>query len=94
MNQTTNQSSVQLRFFEAIDALRERGVIGGLQTFTARYGLNRTKYSRVRTAIRSGAPGQYQNIDIDALSYIVTDYGISARWLLTGNGNMFVVRTK
>ena len=94
MNQTPNQSSVQRRFFDAIDALKNAGVIGGLQTFTARYGLNRTKYSRVRTAIRSGAHGQYQNIDIDALSYIVTDYGVNARWLLTGNGNMFVTRSK
>jgi hypothetical protein len=33
--------------------------------------------------------GQYHNIDIDALTYIVTDYGINAAWLLTGNGDMF-----
>ena len=83
---------MQHRFFEAIDALAEKGVIGGLQTFTARYGLNRTRYSRVRTAMRSGVSGQYQKIDIEALSYLVADYGVNARWLLTGNGNMFATR--
>lgn len=86
---TQTTKSVQLRFFDAMAALQERGIIGGLQTFCNRYGLNRTKYSRIRTAVRAESVGLYHNIDMDALTYIVADYGINATWLLTGVGRMF-----
>lgn len=92
MNATTpsiRTQSVQRRFFDAMTALQERGIIGGLQTFCNRYGFNRTKYSRIRTAVRAESVGLYHNIDMDELSYIVTDYGINATWLLTGEGQMF-----
>ena len=87
---TQTTLSIQRRFFDALTAIQERGDIMGLQTFCNRYGFNRTKYSHVRTAIRTESTGRYHSIDIDALSYIVMDYGVNANWLLTGDGKMFV----
>lgn len=86
---TTMTLSIQRRFFDALAAIQERGGIIGLQTFCNRYGFNRTKYSHVRKAIRENSVGRYHSIDMDALSYMVTDYGINADWLLTGHGQMF-----
>lgn len=86
---STTTKSVQRRFFDALSAIQESGQIIGLQTFCTRYGFNRTKYSRVRTALSNDTTGRYHHIDMDALTYIVTDYGVNAEWLLTGNGEMF-----
>lgn len=87
--QTETTLCVQRRFFDALDAIIQNRQLKGLKTFCTSYGLNRTKYSRLRESIRTNVTGQYHNIDIDALAYIVTDYGINAAWLLTGNGDMF-----
>lgn len=86
---TSNTQSVQRRFFDALAHIQERGEIAGLGTFCTRYGLNRTKYSRIRTAVRADSVGMYHHIDMDALTHIVSDYGVNAEWLLTGNGEMF-----
>lgn len=86
---TSNTLSIQRRFFDAIAVIQERGDINGLQTFCNRYGFNRTKYSRVRTMLHTQSIGLYHRIDMDALTYIVTDYGVNADWLLTGHGEMF-----
>lgn len=82
---------VQKRFFEALEILIESGKIRGLQTFCVEYGLHRPKYSNLRTYMKDNSkPGTgYKFIDLDALSYIVQDYKVSADWLLTGKGGMF-----
>lgn len=79
------QLAIQERFFQAFDDLKSRSKIKSLQSFCDEYGLHRPKYSR----IRSKAEGSYKVIDIDALSYLVKDYGVSADWLLTGRGKAF-----
>lgn len=82
---------IQARFFQAIDMLIESGKIKSLNAFCEQYGLHRPKYSNIRsyskdeTKLGTG----YKFIDIDALSYLVTDYGVSSDWLLTGKGGMF-----
>ena len=82
---------VQKRFFDALDLLIESGQIKGLQSFCSDYDLHRPKYSNIRTAIRNPQnPGTgYKLIDIDALSYLVKDYNVSADWLLSGQGGIF-----
>jgi hypothetical protein len=82
---------VQDRFFQALDMLINSGTIAGLQTFCKDYDLHRAKYSNLRTFSKDNEkPGTgYKFIDIDSLSYLVTDFGISADWLLTGKGGMF-----
>lgn len=82
---------IQKRFFQALDLLIESKKIRGLQTFCKEYGLHRPKYSNLRTFLKDDSkPGTgYKLIDLDALSYLVSDYGVSAEWLLIGKGGMF-----
>jgi hypothetical protein len=96
LNISTRTRDVQSRFFEALNHLIESNEIqGGLLEFCKRYNLNRTKYSLLRNgSSESEARMTYRTIDIDALSYLCTDYGISARWLLTGGGAMRAKRPK
>lgn len=72
------------RFFFALEVLKERNVIRGLQTFTKRHGINygnmnTTKNNRERCSIRT-----------EHLAFLAQDYGVSCEWLLLGNGEMFI----
>ncbi len=75
--------AINIRFFHTIDVLRQKRKIRGLLTFTKRYGLN---YWNVST-IKSNPSGS--RIRTEWLAYLVEDYGVSARYLLTGVGAMF-----
>lgn len=80
---------IQHRFFDAMNMLISQGSLDGLQTFCRQYGLNRIKYSNLRMSLSTGhSAASYKYIDIEALSHMVKDYGISAEWLLTGSGGM------
>lgn len=82
--------AIQSRFFEAIEMLIQSGKIKGLQTFCTEYGLHRPKYSNLRNHPEEPKPNTgYKFIDLDALHYLVADFGVSADWLLTGKGGMF-----
>lgn len=83
---------IQVRFFTALDMLIESNQITGIAGFCRDYNLNRPKYTNLRNYIKDETkrkPKSYRLIDIDALLYLVKDYGISARWLITGRGGMF-----
>lgn len=83
--------AIQDRFFQAIDILIESDKIKSLQAFCTEYGLHRPKYSNLRTYSndKTKAGTGYKFIDIDALSYLVKDFGVSSEWLLAGKGGMF-----
>ena len=82
---------IQNRFFEALERLMELKHISNLSSFCSEYNLHRPKYSNLRTLSKDKSkPGTgYKFIDLDALSYLVKDYNISAEWLLLGKGDMF-----
>lgn len=82
---------IQERFFNAIDILIAEKRIKSLQSFCADYELHRPKYSNIRTFSRNHKkPGTgYKFIDIDAVSYLVVDYGVSSEWIMAGRGDMF-----
>lgn len=82
---------IQKRFFEAVDLLIESRKLKSLQSFCADYKLHRPKYSNLRTRSRDETKvgTGYKFIDIDALSYLVADFGVSSDWLLLGKGGMF-----
>lgn len=76
------QNLIVGRFFEALAWLKESKQLRGLKTFTDRYGINRRSLRRLQTNPSTN--------DFKAawLTYLVTDFGISAQWLLTGEGHM------
>ena len=83
---TIGDTEIQIadRFFHAIDVLRRRRVIRGLQTFTRlhsiNYGnMNTLKNNRDRHALKT-----------EYLAFLAQDYGVSCEWLLLGTGDMFV----
>jgi hypothetical protein len=76
------QNLIVGRFFEALAWLKESKQLRGLKTFTDRYGINRRSLRRLQLNPSTN--------DFKAawLTYLVTDFGISAQWLLTGEGQM------
>ncbi|MBQ3690856.1 MAG: hypothetical protein II937_13495 [Bacteroidales bacterium] len=82
MNNNDSQIIVT-RFFSALDALIVEKKIRGVKTFTDKYGIdNRNLY----TLRKRPSYGIFQ---VSWLMYLVSDFGISAQWLLTGTGSMF-----
>ena len=71
------------RFFEAISCLAQKKVIRGLQTITRRYDMN---YWNTCT-LRSNPSGCV--LKPQYIHRLVVDYGISAEWIITGEGEMF-----
>ena len=78
--QTADSQKVVRRFFEALQVLKQERIIRGKQTFTARYGINRWN---LNTLEKEPSRDIFQPA---WLSYLVKDYGVSATWLLTGQG--------
>ncbi len=70
------------RFFEALEWLKATKQIRGIKTFTDRYGINRRSLRRLQVT-----PGT-NDFKAAWLTYLVRDFGISADWLLTGEGQM------
>lgn len=81
-----NPESVQIinRFYKAIDTLVATKVIRGKQTFTNMYNIDRRRFVAVSRNPESDA------FQLVWITYIVKDFGVSAQWVMTGNGEMFV----
>ncbi len=71
------------RFFEAIESLKAMNVIKGLQTFTNEKGINRWNLNTVKwNPERSVLKPEW-------IVYLARDYGVSAEWIILGEGRMF-----
>lgn len=71
------------RFFLAIEHLAAQKRIRGLQTFTRMYNIN---YWNILTLKKEPAR---RILKPEYLYYLVTDFGVSARWLITGEGDFY-----
>lgn len=83
MNTETDKQVVG-RFFEALETLIDRRAIGGIQPFCERYGIDKRNLYHQRENLDVG------HIHFDWLVPLVKTYGISATWLITGEGGMFI----
>lgn len=87
MNTPDSQIIVN-RFFEALRRLKADRVIRGKQTFTARHGVNRWN---MNTCEKEPSRDIFQPA---WLAYLVEDYGVSSRWLLTGRGPFYALKNE
>jgi hypothetical protein len=80
--QTEDSQKIIGRFFEALYYLKEQKVIRGKQTFTRQFGINRWN---MNTLEKDHSRDIFQPA---WLTYLVEEYDISPRWLLTGKGDI------
>ena len=85
--QTADSRQIVLRFFEALNRLKEDKVIRGKKTFTERYGINRWN---MNTLEKEPDRDIFQ---VAWLTYLVRDYNVSPKWLLTGEGEFYIQDT-
>lgn len=86
--QTEDSQKIIARFFKALYELKARKEIRGKQTFTAKYGINRWNLNTLEKNLASDI------FQVAWLTYLVRDYGVSAQWLLTGQGEIFTAKRK
>ena len=79
---------ISQRLFFAIEQLTEAGQLNGVPEFSSRYGIG------LRLAYMQRQEPDRRILRPAWLTYIVRDYGISAEWLLLGEGNMFRSKDK
>ena len=81
--QTQDSQVICNRFFEALRKLTELKVIRGKQSFTRRYGINRWNMNTLEKE------PERDSFQLGWLLYLVRDYMVSPRWLITGEGSFF-----
>ena len=75
---------ITARFFYAIEVLTHRRKLRGLNTFARAYNINYWNLTTLKNFPKEHA------LKPEWLSFLVTDYGVSADYLLTGRGMMFL----
>ncbi len=81
--QSPDSQKIVARFFQALDRLKLDRKIRGKKTFTEEFGINRWNLNTL-------AKDYTRDIFQPAwLTYLVKKYGVSANWLLTGEGEFY-----
>lgn len=90
---TEIEAGVNRRFFQAMDALEALGSLRSLSGFCDEVGLSAPRFREMRLEYGvTPAPGRvsrYSSLNVEALHYLVKDFGVSGDWLLSGRGKMF-----
>lgn len=71
------------RFYESLDAVIANKTIRGVQTYCRLYGIDRRNLLANKKDLSRGW------FQVSWLVPLIDIYGVSARWLMTGRGNMF-----
>lgn len=79
----SSEENIRIRFFQAIDALKDKKAIRGLATFCREYNLDRAHLSKIKNQLQG-----HHTIEAVWIAYLA-DYGISPDWVITGHGNIF-----
>lgn len=84
--------AVSRRFFEAIDALVTYKLVSALESFCTENNLSAPRYREMRLTYGvTPSPGyvsRYKNVEIEAIYALVSNFPVSAGWLITGRGKM------
>jgi len=80
---TTVSKQIMERFYSALDAIIESKKIRGVNTYCRLYEIDRRNFIAQRKDLDRGW------FQVSWLQPMVREYGVSARWLLTGVGKMF-----
>lgn len=78
-------TAIKERFYTAIRELLAMGVLRGRQTYCRLYGIDK------RNFYAQEADLTLLRIQLYWLVPLVHEYGVSAKWLLTGEGYMFEI---
>ncbi len=76
-------NGIKERFFKAIRTLLDMGALRGRQTYCRIAGIDKRNFYAQEADIN------ILRIQLYWLVPLVEDFGVSAKWLLTGNGYMF-----
>lgn len=76
--------AITKRFFEAIDMLKAQKKIRGLQTFTDKHEINRWNMNTVKWNPDKSV------LKPEWIAYLIRDYDISPKWIILGEGDMFI----
>ena len=86
--QTSDSQQIVMRFFAALQRLKDDRRIRGKQTFTRRYGINRWNLNTLEKDMSRDI------IQVSWVAYLVKDSGISTKGLLTGERDVYVKSCK
>ena len=82
-----NGEPVVIRFFEALEYLKQQKIVRGISSITDCLGIDRRNLYKVKREPES------RSLRLSWLTGLVETYHISARWLLTGNGEIIDDKT-
>jgi len=83
MKISTQGIEINKRFFEAIELLRKKRKIRGLQTFTREFGINYWNMNTVRNE-----PDK-RVLKPEWINFLCSKYGVSAEWVILGKDTTF-----
>lgn len=87
MSRTRNYSeqtkAIMQRFYDTLQFLKDNKTIRGTATYCNRYGIDRRHLLAQSHDLNKGF------FEVSWIVPLVTDFNISAQWLLTGKGGMF-----
>lgn len=79
----------------AVERLTELNKLASLESFCTLSGLSAPRYRELRLGFgvtpKPGYKPRYRGIELEAAAYLVGNYPVSAKWLLTGRGNMLTI---